>query len=80
MWKAFFRAVRTGEHRVSGLSWFALIATVVYTISPVDLIPELVFPIIGYVDDLGLWGVMLLVAGREKQAWEAQLKHTSVSV
>lgn len=80
MWKAFFRAVRRGEYKISTLSWVALVGTVIYTISPIDLIPELVFPIVGYVDDLGLWGVMTLLATRERQRWLAQVSEGSVTI
>jgi uncharacterized membrane protein YkvA (DUF1232 family) len=80
MWKAFFTAVRRGEFKISGLSWVALIGTLIYTVSPIDLIPEIVFPVVGYIDDLGLWGVMTLLANRERQRWLAQLSAESVTV
>lgn len=69
-WWKFFQAVRRGDHKVSPMTWFTAIATVIYTISPIDLIPDLLFPIIGFADDLGLWGVTYMLLNREKVAWE----------
>jgi uncharacterized membrane protein YkvA (DUF1232 family) len=80
MWRAFFKAVRRGEYKVSGWSWAALVGTIIYTISPVDLIPELLFPIVGYIDDLGLWGVMSLLAARERHQWQASMKDGAIDV
>lgn len=79
MWRAFFGAVRHGEFKISALSWLALAGTVIYTISPIDLIPDFI-PIVGYLDDLGLWGVMVLLATRERQRWISQLSANSVTV
>ena len=72
MWWQFFQAVRRGEHRLSPMTWIPAIGAVIYTISPVDLIPEILFGPIGLVDDLGLWGVVLMLATREKNAWEVE--------
>ncbi|MFV0287628.1 MULTISPECIES: YkvA family protein [Demequina] len=72
-WWKFFQAVRRGEHKIGGMTWFTGIAALIYTISPIDLIPELVFPIVGLVDDFGLWGVTLMLLSREKSAWEASV-------
>jgi uncharacterized membrane protein YkvA (DUF1232 family) len=79
MWRAFFRAVRRGEHRVASLTWIALAGTILYTVWPIDLIPDVV-PIVGLLDDLGLWGVMVMLATRERQRWVAQLKDSAVNI
>lgn len=39
-----------------------LLAAVIYTVSPIDLIPDLLGPL-GWVDDIGLWLALLLVEG-----------------
>ncbi|MFW7415525.1 YkvA family protein [Demequina sp. SO4-18] len=70
MWWRFFKAVRRGEHRLSPMTWLTAIGVVLYTISPVDVIPELFFGPVGFIDDLGLWGVFVMLATREKNAWE----------
>ncbi len=71
MWWKFFKAVRRGEHKVSGVTKLTAFAALIYTIVPVDLIPEIVFGPLGFVDDLGMWGVVVMLATREKNAWEA---------
>lgn len=78
MWGKFIKAVFKREHRISALTIFAAIATVVYTIWPADLIPELVFPVVGYIDDLGLWGVLGLLLTREKKRWESGLREGAI--
>lgn len=72
-WGAFFRAVRTGEHRVAVSTWLAAIGAVVYTISPVDFIPELILGPIGLVDDAGVWVILSTLLLREKRQWEARI-------
>lgn len=79
MWFSFIKAVVRGEHRVAPLSWFALAGTVLYTLWPVDLVPELLLPVVGYVDDLGLWGVFLVLATRERARWQAGWRARSVA-
>ncbi|GIG53922.1 YkvA family protein [Demequina activiva] len=73
MWWKFFQAVRRGEYRLAPMTWLTAIGAAIYTIMPVDLIPELFFGPFGFVDDLGLWGVFVMLATREKNQWEAQL-------
>ncbi|WP_430868212.1 YkvA family protein [Demequina aurantiaca] len=73
MWWKFFTAVRTGQHKVSPMAWLSLGAAVLYTLSPVDLIPELILGPFGLADDLGLWAIMLTLVTREKQKWEAHV-------
>jgi len=58
----------------------AAIGTVVYVVSPIDVIPELFLPFIGYIDDLGVWGVMSILAAREKGQWEASLRDGAIDV
>lgn len=80
MWWRFFKAIVKGEWKLSPLSWFAAIGTLVYVVSPVDVIPELFLPFVGYIDDLGIWGVMSVLAAREKGRWEAALREGSIDV
>lgn len=79
MWWKFFRAVRRGEHKMSPVTWLAGVAAAIYTIVPVDLIPELIFGPLGLVDDLGMWGIVVMLATREKNAWEAT-RHARATV
>ena len=80
MWGKFLRAILRGEWKLSAVSWVAAIGTVVYVVSPIDVIPELFLPFIGYIDDLGIWGVMSILAAREKSRWEASLRDGSIQV
>ncbi len=77
MWWSFAQAVRRGEHRLSVTTWLTAVTAVLYTLLPIDLIPELFLGPFGFIDDLGLWGVFLTLATREKQQWESTLRHTS---
>lgn len=72
-WGSFFKALRKGEHKLSPMTWIASIGALIYTISPVDFIPEIVFGPLGLVDDVGFWGIVIALAAREKARWEAQL-------
>lgn len=80
MWWRFFTAVRTRQYKVAPMTWLALAGTVVYTLMPLDFIPEIFLGPIGLVDDLGLWGVMVMLATREKQKWQAQLERDGVII
>lgn len=80
MWGRFLKAILKGEWKLSPMSWVAAIGTLMYVVSPIDAIPELFFPFIGYIDDLGLWGVMSILAAREKSHWEESLRDGSIDV
>jgi uncharacterized membrane protein YkvA (DUF1232 family) len=80
MWGKFFKAVLTGKHTLSGWSIFAVIATVIYTISPIDAIPELFAGPIGFIDDLGLWGVLVAVFRWELGRFEKGAGAKSVTI
>ncbi|WP_061963051.1 DUF1232 domain-containing protein [Demequina aurantiaca] len=80
MWWSFFKAVRTGQYKVAPMTWLAFAGTIAYTLWPIDFIPEAFLGPIGLIDDLGLWGVMLMLATREKQKWEAQLERDGVII
>ena len=73
MWGKFFRAVISGQYRLSRWSIVAAIGTILYTISPIDLIPELLVGPLGYIDDLGLWGVLLAIVRWEFGRFEKQV-------
>jgi uncharacterized membrane protein YkvA (DUF1232 family) len=42
------------DPRTPRLPKLAVLLAAVYLLVPVDLLPEFVFPIVGYIDDLGL--------------------------
>jgi uncharacterized membrane protein YkvA (DUF1232 family) len=42
------------DSRVPVAGKLVFILTIVYFISPIDLIPDLLFPFVGYVDDVGI--------------------------
>lgn len=79
-WGRFFRAVLSGRWKVSPMSWLAAVGTLIYVLSPIDIVPELFLPVVGYIDDLGLWGVMAVLATREKARWEAGRNATAIDV
>lgn len=80
MWMKFFKAILKGKWKLSPVSWLAAVGTLAYVVSPIDLVPELFLPFIGYIDDLGLWGVMSVLAAREKGRWEASLRKGSIDL
>ena len=73
MWWSFLKALKGGEHRVAPTTWIAGIAAVVYTLAPIDLIPEIVLGPLGFVDDIGLWGILAILFAREQRRWLAGL-------
>ena len=44
------------------LSIVFVIISILYTVSPIDLVPD-VIPVLGWLDDLLAWGVTALVSG-----------------
>ncbi len=73
MWWRFLKAVKNREHRVAPTTWVVGIAAVIYTFVPIDLIPELVLGPLGFVDDLGVWGIFAVLFAREQGRWKAGL-------
>ncbi|MDN4476430.1 DUF1232 domain-containing protein [Demequina sp. SYSU T00192] len=80
MWMSFLKAVRNGEHRLAPMTWIAGAGAVLYTLWPLDLIPELVLGPLGLVDDAGLWGILIVLVTREKQRYEAGLRAEAIDV
>ncbi len=80
MWWKFAKAVLSGQYRLSPWSIVAAIGTVVYTISPIDVVPELFVGPLGYIDDLGLWGVLLMILRWELGRFEKRVDPTSVTI
>ena len=68
-WWTFIKAVYRGKHKMAPMTWVTAVFTVLYTISPIDFIPDII-PIVGLLDDLGLWGILLSLAAREKSRYE----------
>jgi len=79
MWGRFLKAVLKGEWKISPLSWLAVVGTLIYVVSPIDAIPD-VIPFVGVIDDVGLWGVMSILAAREKSHWAASLRDGAISI
>lgn len=77
MWGSFAKAVFKGEHKLSPLTILGVVFAAVYTIVPIDLIPDV--PIIGWIDDLGFWGVVLGIFRWELGRFEARLRAKSVT-
>lgn len=71
MWWRFLKDVRDRRHRVAPTTWIAGIAAIVYTLSPIDLIPEIVLGPLGLVDDMGIWGILAVLFAREQRRWLA---------
>jgi len=69
-WWNFIRAVTRREHSLAPTTWLGLAVAVVYTVSPLDFVPELFLGPLGLADDLGIWGIFLVLATREKNRWE----------
>jgi len=78
MWWSFAKAVLSKRHRLSPLSLIAVIGTAIYTIWPIDAVPDLVLGPLGYIDDLGLWGVTLAILNWERGRYEKVLREGSV--
>ena len=70
MWCRFVKALKRREHRVAPTTWIAAIAAIVYTLAPVDLIPELVLGPLGLGDDIGMWGILAVLVAREHRRWQ----------
>ena len=65
------RAYAAGDYRA--LPWKTLVTVVaglLYFLSPVDLIPD-VIPVVGYVDDAAVIGLVLRTVRRDLDAFEA---------
>jgi uncharacterized membrane protein YkvA (DUF1232 family) len=77
MWWRFLRAVKQRRHRVAATTWVAAIAAVVYQVAPIDLIPELALGPLGFVDDIGLWGIFAILFAREQHRWQNGLQAKS---
>ncbi|TDN87758.1 DUF1232 domain-containing protein [Microbacterium sp. BK668] len=74
MWWKFLKAVTHREHHVAPTTWIAAIAAVVYTFAPIDLIPEVVLGPLGLTDDIGVWGILAVLAVREHRRWQAAVR------
>jgi len=69
-WSQFIKAVFHREHKLAPTTWFMAVVTVIYTISPIDFIPEWFLGPLGLADDLGMWAILFGLAAREKSRWE----------
>ena len=64
--RALVRFFRDRQASLAGKIFVAL--TVVYVVSPIDAIPD-VMPVIGWLDDVGIIGVALSYLGRVLQTY-----------
>jgi uncharacterized membrane protein YkvA (DUF1232 family) len=56
------------------MTWVAAIAAVIYTLAPIDVIPELFLGPLGLTDDVGVWGILAVLVAREHRRWQASLR------
>jgi uncharacterized membrane protein YkvA (DUF1232 family) len=59
------------DPRVAKLPRLAVVLAVVYLISPVDLVPDLLFPVAGYLDDITLVWLSLRWLFKQRDPLEA---------
>jgi uncharacterized membrane protein YkvA (DUF1232 family) len=71
---SFIKAIKNREHRIAPTTAVAAIAAAVYTVVPIDLIPELVLGPLGIVDDIGLWSIFAVLFAREQRRWQDSLQ------
>jgi uncharacterized membrane protein YkvA (DUF1232 family) len=74
MWWSFLKAIKNREHKVAPTTWVVGLAALVYTVVPIDLIPELVLGPLGFADDLGMWAIFAALFAREHGRWRAEVK------
>jgi len=73
VWWRFLKAIKDREHRVAPTTWIVGIAAAIYTVAPIDLIPELILGPAGFIDDIGFWAVFAVLFVREQRRWQAGL-------
>ena len=72
-WWSFIKAVFHGQHKLAPMTWVMAVVTVVYTLSPIDLIPEIILGPLGLADDLGMWAILIGLAAKEKSRFEVSV-------
>ena len=72
-WWSFIKAVFHGQHKLAPMTWVMAVVTVVYTLSPIDLIPEIILGPLGLADDLGMWAILIGLAAKEKSRFEVAM-------
>lgn len=60
------------DPRVKKLPRIAVILAIAYVLSPVDLVPDLVFPVVGYLDDLVLLWMSVRWLFKQREGTSAQ--------
>lgn len=80
MWGKFAKAVLRGDYKLSPWTYFYAIATIIYTIWPLDLLPDYILGPVGMIDDLGFWGVLLAILRWELGRFEKSLAANSVTI
>lgn len=71
-WLNFIKAVFRREHKLATSTWVMAVVTVVYTVSPIDFIPDVFLPL-GLADDLGMWAILFGLAVKEKSRYEVEV-------
>jgi uncharacterized membrane protein YkvA (DUF1232 family) len=80
MWVKFAKAVFRGEHKLSPWTYVATIATIIYTIWPLDVLPDYLLGPVGMIDDLGLWGVLAAIFRWEMGRFEKGVGAKAVTI
>lgn len=71
---------RAGQYRISFLTIVATILALIYVISPIDIIPGFLFPIIGLTDDLVVIYFLTNRIGKELERYRAWHKPGTLRV
>jgi uncharacterized membrane protein YkvA (DUF1232 family) len=73
-------AIPTRKHRLPRWAWVLLIATIIYDISPIDLIPEGILGPFGFADDVALTTVVLAFLGWKFGRPQKNVASTTVTI
>jgi len=65
MWQ-MIREIRSGHYKMSFFTLLVLIFTIIYVISPIDLIPDYI-PVIGWLDDALMLYLLFMRMNKEVQ-------------
>lgn len=72
-----FAAVRKGEYKLGFKTYLLLILTIIYTLWPADVLPDII-PLLGWVDDGALWLILIRQLQKELKRYEEQALKTEM--
>lgn len=78
-----FSSWRKGTYKANTLDMLLPVVGIIYIISPIDLIPGLVFPVVGALDDLAVLSLVIPKLMKEVDKfllWESQKKYATPKV